>query len=64
MLYEYRNALGRDKLFDEQVCDLTERVKKLRAEAKIAVEAADKREKKNYRLNTMIEFLNLQKGLQ
>ena len=42
MLYEYRNALGRDKLFDEQVCDLTERVKKLRAEAKIAVEAADK----------------------
>lgn len=46
MLYEYRNALGRDKLFDEQVCDLTERVKKLRAEAKIAVEAADKREKK------------------
>ena len=46
LLYEYRNALGRDKLFDEQVCDLTERVKKLRAEAKAAVEAADKREKK------------------
>ena len=47
MLYEYRNALGRDKLFDEQVRDLTERVKKLRAEAKAAVEDADKREKKN-----------------
>ena len=46
MLYEYRNALGSDKLFDEQVHDLTERLKKLRAEAKTAVEAADKREKK------------------
>ena len=46
LLYEYRNVLGSDKLFDEQVHDLTERVKKLRAEAKAAVEAADKREKK------------------
>ena len=39
------NALGSDKLFDEQVHDLTERVKKLRAEAKAAVEVADKRKK-------------------
>lgn len=46
LLYEYRNALGSDKLFDEQVHDLTERLKKLRAEAKTAVEVADKREKK------------------
>jgi type I restriction enzyme M protein len=46
LLCEYRNALGSDKLFDEQVHYLTERVKKLRAEAKEAVEAADKREKK------------------
>lgn len=46
LLREYRNALGSDKLFDEQVHDLTERLKKLRAEAKTAVEAADKREKK------------------
>jgi len=46
LLHEYRNALGSDKLFDEQVHDLTERLKKLRAEAKTAVEAADKREKK------------------
>ena len=48
LLYEYRNALGSDKLFDEQVHDLTERLKKLRAEAKTAVEAADKREKKKF----------------
>ena len=47
MLCEYKDALGSDKLFDEQVRDLTERVKKLRAEAKAAVEDADKREKKN-----------------
>lgn len=46
LLHEYRNALGSDKLFDEQVHDLAERLKKLRAEAKTAVEAADKREKK------------------
>lgn len=45
LLHEYRNALGSDKLFDKQVHDLTERLKKLRAEAKTAVEAADKREK-------------------
>lgn len=45
-LHEYRNALGSDKLFDEQVHDLTERLKKLCAEVKTAVEAADKREKK------------------
>ena len=46
LLGEYRNALGSDKLFDEQVHDLTERVKKLRVEAKAAVEVVDKREKK------------------
>ena len=46
LLREYRDTLGSDKLFDEQIHDLTERVKKLRAEAKAAVETADKREKK------------------
>lgn len=50
LLYEYRNVLGSDKLFDEQVHDLTDRVKKLRAEAKVAVEAADKREKKKLQI--------------
>ena len=34
LFYEYKNALGSDKLFDEQVHDLTERLKELRAEAK------------------------------
>ena len=48
LFYEYKNALGSDKLFDEQVHDLTERLKELRAEAKTAVEAADKREKKKF----------------
>lgn len=64
LLCEYINALGSDKLFDEQVNDLTERVKKLRAEAKEAVEAADKREKKKHRRNMVKKFLNLQKSLQ
>lgn len=50
LLYEYRNVLGSDKLFDEQVHDLTDRVKKLRAEAKVAIEAADKREKKKLQI--------------
>ena len=50
LLYEYRNVLGSDKLFDEQVHDLTDRVKKLRAEAKVSVEAADKREKKKLQI--------------
>ena len=58
LLYEYRNVLGSDKLFDEQVHDLTERVKKLRAEAKAAVEAADKREKKIEK--TIFNFINEQ----
>ena len=33
LFYEYKNALGSDKLFDEQVHDLTERLKELRAES-------------------------------
>ena len=34
LLYEYRNVLGSDKLFDEQVHDLTERVKKTSCRSK------------------------------
>lgn len=46
LLDEYRNALGSDKPFADQVHELSEKVKALRGEAKKAVEAADKREKK------------------
>ena len=67
MFYEYKNALGSDKLFDEQVHDLTERLKELRAEAKTAVEAADKREKKKFqteyddRISELAERLTIAK---
>lgn len=67
LLREYRDTLESDKLFDEQVHDLTERVKKLRAEAKTAVEAADKREKKKFqteyddRISELAERLTIAK---
>ena len=46
LLNEYRSALGSDKPFLEQVHALSEKAKALRSEAKKAVEAAEKREKK------------------
>ncbi|MDI9243356.1 HsdM family class I SAM-dependent methyltransferase [Fusibacillus kribbianus] len=46
LLDEYHEVLGSDKPFSEQVHELNERMKALRAEAKKAVEAADKRDKK------------------
>lgn len=46
LLAEYRIALGSDKPFDEQVHDLSDKVKALRAEAKKTVESAEKRDKK------------------
>ena len=46
LLDEYRNVLGSGKPFAEQVHELSEKAKVLRAEAKKTVEAAEKREKK------------------
>lgn len=46
LLNEYRSALGSDKAFTVQVHELSEKAKALRAEAKKAVESAEKREKK------------------
>lgn len=46
LLNEYRNALGSDKPFAEQVHELSEKAKALHSEAKKAVESAEKREKK------------------
>lgn len=46
LLGKYRTALGSDKPFVEQVHELSEKEKALRAEAKKAVEVAEKREKK------------------
>ena len=46
LLREYHTVLGSDKPFAEQVQELSEQAKDLRAEAKKAVEAATKREKK------------------
>ena len=46
LLEEYRSALGRDASFTDKVKSLTGKIKALRSEAKKAVEAADKREKK------------------
>ena len=46
LLDEYRTALGSAKPFSEQVHELSDKTKTLRAEAKKAVEAAEKREKK------------------
>ncbi len=46
LLNEYKTVLGSDKPFSDQVHDLSERAKTLRQEAKKAVEAADKRDKK------------------
>lgn len=46
LLNEYKTVLGSDKPFAEQVHELSESAKALRQEAKKAVEAADKRDKK------------------
>lgn len=46
LLNEYRSALGSDKAFAEQVHDLSEKVKVLRLDAKKAVEAAKRSEKR------------------
>ena len=46
LLQEYRTALGDGKSFAEQVHELSEQAKALRAEAKKVMEAAEKREKK------------------
>lgn len=46
LLNEYKTVLGSDKPFAEQVHELSERAKTLRQEAKKAVDAADKRDKK------------------
>ncbi len=46
LLNEYKAVLGSDKTFAEQVHELSESAKALRQEAKKAVEAADKRDKK------------------
>lgn len=46
LLNEYKTVLGSDKSFAEQVHELSESAKALRQEAKKAVEAADKRDKK------------------
>lgn len=49
LLNEYRAYLGSDKPFAEQVHELLKKAKALRAEAKKAVDAAEKREKKKIR---------------
>lgn len=46
LLNEYKTVLGSDKPFEEQVHEISEQLKALRAEAKKAVEEADKRDKK------------------
>jgi type I restriction enzyme M protein len=46
LLDEYHKSLGSDKPFKEQVHELSEKAKTLRAEAKKAVEAADRGDKK------------------
>ena len=46
LLDEYRTVLGSNKPFADQVFELSEKAKALRAESKKAVEAADKRDKK------------------
>ena len=46
LLNEYKTVLGSDKPFTEQVHEISEQLKALRAEAKKAVEEADKRDKK------------------
>ena len=46
LLNEYKTVLGSDKPFAEQVHELSESAKALHQEAKKAVEAADKRDKK------------------
>ncbi len=67
LLDEYRDALGCDKPFDAQVHALSDQMKALRAEAKKAVDAADKRDKKktqaeyDEKLAELTEFLTIAK---
>ena len=67
LLDEYRTALGNDKPFAEQVDELSEKEKALRVEAKKAVEAAEKREKKktqekyNTKLAELFDILTIAK---
>lgn len=46
LLNEYKTVLGSDKPFAEQVHEISEQLKALRAEAKKSVEEADKKDKK------------------
>ena len=46
LLKEYRTALGSDKSFADQIQELSEKAKALRAEAKKAVKAAGRRDRK------------------
>lgn len=46
LLNEYRSVLGSDKAFQDQVHELSEKVKELRLEAKKAVESAKRNEKR------------------
>lgn len=59
LLLEYRTALGSDKPFAEQVHELSEQVKALRAEAKKAVGTAEKREKKKIQEEYDTKFAEL-----
>ena len=52
LLQEYRSYLGNDAPFDEQVNTITDELKALKAEAKSAVEAATRKDKKK----TQAEF--------
>ncbi len=67
LLNEYRSALGSDIAFTEQVHELSEKAKALRAEAKKAVESAEKREKKktqeayDTKLKVLSEILTIAK---
>jgi type I restriction enzyme M protein len=67
LLNEYKSALGSDKPFADQVHELSEKAKAFRTEAKKAVEAADKRDKKktqaeyNERLDEITEVLTIAK---
>ncbi len=67
LIDEYRDALGCDEPFNAQVHALSERMKALRAEAKKAVDAADKRDKKktqteyDEKLAELTEFLTIAK---
>ena len=59
LLEEYHAALGSDKPFADQVQELSEKEKALRAESKKAVDDAGKRDKKKLRQNTSLSLLSL-----